>query len=337
MEPNPIALFIAQEMGFTEHKDKKGLYYLELGKGDMAYIDFRRSDLGGRYGVVGGNMVTGDSIPILVEYKKLRDKFLEMQYFKSIDEVKREVLSELRGEVKIGEKLKMEPGPALGTLETPTPTPVIASTPTATPATPKMSPETEVKEKEKERREKEREEVKKVEAIVEAPQIVVPRVDVETVIEHFNRFQELKSRVLRDEDYLFVGPDGRPTDKGKHVSEHIKKTGWSKLALIFNLNVEILKREKMWGEDKNGKYYVWTYHVRATAPNGRYQDAEGACSSRDPFYAKRYDPKTKEERWIEPDEKNIMLKAQTVAFNRAVSFLIGGGELSAEEVAYEEK
>jgi hypothetical protein len=163
-------------------------------------------------------------------------------------------------------------------------------------------------------------------------EIVVPRVDVETVVKHFTRFQELKRRVLQDEDYLFIGKDGKRAKKGEHVAEHIKKTGWAKLALIFNLNVEFIKREKLWGEDSNGKYYIWTYHVRAIAPNGRYQEAEGACSSRDPFFAKRYDPQTKEERWIEPDEKNIMLKAQSVAFNRAVSFLIGGGELSAEEI-----
>jgi hypothetical protein len=352
VEPNPIALMIAKEMGFIEHKEKKGLYYLEIGKSDVAYIDFRKSNVGSRYGNIAGKMVDGDKIPILLEYQKNRDKFLEMQLTaQNFEEIKHAIRDHFLGVIPIGKKEEKEKEKALPLEEKPQNSSKSESF--KTPANLEKEHREIQQELQEgimeitrpERGEKIVEEMKvqmqeKEIAPIAAPiameaEIVVPRVNVETVVKHFTRFQELKRRVLQDEDYLFIGKDGKRAKKGEHVAEHIKKTGWAKLALIFNLNVEFIKREKLWGEDSNGKYYIWTYHVRAIAPNGRYQEAEGACSSRDPFFAKRYDPQTKEERWIEPDEKNIMLKAQSVAFNRAVSFLIGGGELSAEEIENE--
>jgi len=157
-------------------------------------------------------------------------------------------------------------------------------------------------------------------------EIVAPAVRMDQALAAFKEFNRFKSNVLTDDDYLFIGIDGKPTSKEKAVGQHIKKSGWRKLALIFNLSIEILDAYRSVYRDEEGEYYVWTYRVRAKAPNGRFQDAEGAATSRDPFFSKRGGER------ITPNEANIKMKAETVAVNRAISSLVGGGEISAEEI-----
>jgi len=154
--------------------------------------------------------------------------------------------------------------------------------------------------------------------------IVAPQVDVEEAVSVFNKFTEFKQKLLSDDDYLYIGTDGKPTIKKKGATEYIKKSGWRKFSTVFNLDCQLIDKKRETYEDPEGKYYVWTYAVRVTAPNGRYQDAEGVATSRDPFF-------TKGGKQL-PEEKNIMLKSQTVGFNRAISDLIGGGAKSAEEM-----
>ena len=167
-------------------------------------------------------------------------------------------------------------------------------------------------------------EMKELAGYVPRMGIVVPQVDVEEAVSVFNKFTEFKQKLLSDDDYLYIGSDGKPTTKKKGAVEYIKKSGWRKFSTVFNLDCRIIDKNRDAYEDPEGKYYVWTYDVRVTAPNGRFQDAEGVATSRDPFF-------TKGGKQI-PEEKNIMLKAQTVGFNRAISDLIGGGAKSAEEV-----
>lgn len=157
------------------------------------------------------------------------------------------------------------------------------------------------------------------------PNIVAPIIPVEEALKLFERFNNLKSKALKDKDFLFIGSDGRPTTKAQAKKNYICKSGWRKMGVYFNLDGQILSKEKIFSKDAHGDYYVWLYHVRVTAPNGRYVEAEGVCSSRDPFFAKR------KGEFIDPNEANIILKAQTVAYNRAISDMVGGGELSAEE------
>lgn len=154
--------------------------------------------------------------------------------------------------------------------------------------------------------------------------IVAPQVDVKEAVSIFNKFTEFKQKLLSKDDYLYIGKDGKPTTKEKGAAEYIKKSGWRKFSTVFNLDCQLIDKNRETYEDPEGKYYVWTYDVRVTAPNGRFQDAEGVATSRDPFF-------TKGGKQL-PEEKNIMLKAQTVGFNRAISDLIGGGAKSAEEM-----
>lgn len=161
---------------------------------------------------------------------------------------------------------------------------------------------------------------------------VVPVISVAQAIEHFQRFQKLKAAVLTDADYLFVGKDGRPCRKEEKVAEYIKKSGWRKIALLFNLSIEIDATNGFRGTDNDGPWHGIVATVRVIAPNGRFVEAEGSCTTRNAFFCKRWDADKKTYRWIDTDESNLLKTAQTVAINRAISDLVGSGELSAEEV-----
>ncbi len=152
---------------------------------------------------------------------------------------------------------------------------------------------------------------------------------VEAAIHHVELFQDLKRKLLDPRvDILYIGSNGRPVSHAKRKeasTEYIKRSGWRKFGLAFNLNIHVIEMWKNWEEDSHGKYYVWNARVRVEHPAGKYVESIGICTSRDPFFAKRGD------HYIEPDEKNISLKAQTVGINRGISDLIGGGVMSAEE------
>lgn len=117
---------------------------------------------------------------------------------------------------------------------------------------------------------------------------------------------------------------------------YIKRNGWRMIAAGFSVTLELVKdnegrvlHTRIEGEDDVGAFYVHTYVARATLPNGRYAECEGACSSRDAFFGKR---KGSWKPLSDIDEADIIATAQTVAYNRAISDLVGGAEVSAEEM-----
>ena len=98
-----------------------------------------------------------------------------------------------------------------------------------------------------------------------------------------------------------------------------KKSYWRAVATAFNLNVECVKEER---QQTNGTFvYLATY--RATTPSGRTADGDGACSSA-------------EKSVKQATEHNVRSHCHTRAFNRAVSNIVGFGEVSAEEVDRED-
>jgi hypothetical protein len=102
--------------------------------------------------------------------------------------------------------------------------------------------------------------------------IVVPPLSVSEILEHFNRIQELKRRLIDPEsDVVLI--KGRP---------YIKKSGWRKLAFSFNLSDEIVREEKEERPDGEVIYRIWT---KVTAPNGRSVVAVGCASSKEKDYA----------------------------------------------------
>ena len=168
--------------------------------------------------------------------------------------------------------------------------------------------------------------------VFDTPGVVVPVITEKEAVEHFQRFQRLKQAVLTDRDYIFIGKDGKPCEKENKVAEYIKKSGWRKIALLFNITIELQGTQGFKGVDRDGDWHGISIRVKAIAPNGRFVEAEGTCTTRNPFFCKRWGPDKTTYEWIDTDESNLIKTAQTVAINRAISDLVGSGELSAEEV-----
>lgn len=137
-----------------------------------------------------------------------------------------------------------------------------------------------------------------------APSITLrPVQSIDTIVEAYNEYNRLKERLLTENDYQTI--------KGKTC---IKKSGFRKLACAFWISTEITKENRINFE----KSFVYEITVRATAPNWRFVEACASCSSIE-----------KEFNHLEND---VRATAQTRACNRAISDIIWGGEISAEEL-----
>lgn len=150
---------------------------------------------------------------------------------------------------------------------------------------------------------------KKVQEVVvnNANPIVMPVVSPEEAVEAWKKYEALKSKIVTDKDVQKI--------QGK---DYLKKSYWRKIATFFNLSCECMEEHR--AADNDFFTYVVTY--KATAPNGRFSYGDGACSST--------------EKGLTKTEHNTRSIAHTRAYNRAVSNLVGGGEVSAEEMPIEE-
>src|SRR5262249_5076073 len=70
--------------------------------------------------------------------------------------------------------------------------------------------------------------------------------------------------------------------------------------------------------------YLYTVTYKATMPNGRSVTGDGSCAAAEKTRGK-----------LRATEHNVRSHAHTRAFNRAVSNLVGFGEVSAEEIGDE--
>ncbi|MEM3192091.1 MAG: hypothetical protein QW292_08385 [Candidatus Parvarchaeota archaeon] len=138
---------------------------------------------------------------------------------------------------------------------------------------------------------------------------LVVRPDVEGTIQALEAFQKLKTSVLDRNDTVDIG--------GK---AYIKRSGWRKIALAFNVSTEIVSVER----ERSGEMYIVRVKARASAPNGRVSEEIAVCDSSE-FTGK-----------LIASLHNVETKAATRAINRAISNLVGGGEVSAEEITTEE-
>jgi hypothetical protein len=107
-------------------------------------------------------------------------------------------------------------------------------------------------------------------------------------------------------------PDQIMTIQGRQFR---KKGYWRAVRAAFSLKVECVREERIQHGDD------WGYSVlyRAESRNGMSADGDGVCMS-------------VEKRGAACTEHNVRSHAHTRAFNRAVSNLVGFGEVSAEEV-----
>lgn len=176
-------------------------------------------------------------------------------------------------------------------------------------------------------------------AILANSAVLLPPITGDEAIKVWHQYQDLIQKVCTDEDYQLI--------EGKKFR---KKSGWRKIATFFNLSVEVVE-EKC---EQIGKTFVWHFTCKAVASNRRFAIGTGSCDAFEKAelkdgryvvakkvwsdrYKKMVRAQDKEGNYIydaaQPNSiHNIRSTAETRAFNRAVSNLVGGGEVSAEEV-----
>lgn len=173
--------------------------------------------------------------------------------------------------------------------------------------------------------------------------IVKPVENIDEVVETYNQFEQIKDDLLQTEDLTKIG-DG----------VHVNKSGWRKIATAFNLSVETIEKQRV-VEDGVVKYIIT---ARAVAPNGKSTTASGICASNESNHMEAGKPSGVnsegeleemenylkiEGKWRrlkspkEVNDHNIMATAETRAKNRAISDLVGGGEVSAEELGQKKR
>lgn len=142
---------------------------------------------------------------------------------------------------------------------------------------------------------------------------VIRPLDAGALVDSFNEYQQLLPRLLSNEDYQDAG-------RGKRF---VKKSGWRKIATAFDLDVQIIRSTVDRGADGTAaRAEVW---ARAIAPSGRSMDGDGYCDVAEERFSGARGNKSKL-------ENDLRATATTRAMNRAISGLVGMGEVSAEEV-----
>lgn len=134
---------------------------------------------------------------------------------------------------------------------------------------------------------------------------VQPLMSPEAAAQAWNVFLELKKRLLSSSDYQRIGD-----------TKFIRKSGFRKLSVVFNLSDEIVEQEKVEREDRS---FYWRIVTITTAPNGRTSTGVGICDSNERNFAHL--------------EHDVYSTAHTRAKNRAISDMVAGGVVSAEEMS----
>lgn len=150
-------------------------------------------------------------------------------------------------------------------------------------------------------------------------------VDVKAAKAFMDNYQELVKALLDKSDYQSIGN-----------TDFKKKSAWRKLATAFNISDEIIKEDIT--RDEDGRIISATFHVKATLPNGRSGIGVGACSIFDKirYTGQRVDSEDVSNFELRGRfsnaEHDIPSTAHSRAKNRAISDLIGAGDVSAEEM-----
>lgn len=154
-------------------------------------------------------------------------------------------------------------------------------------------------------------EVAVVEAAGTATGVLMPY-DADEVKGAMDAYQRAVAAVLEESDWQNAGRGQR----------FIKKSGWRKIAKAFGLSVS--RVESGVERDSEGNPVRAFAVYRATAPNGQSQDGDGYCSVDEGRF--------KDASGRKKLENDMRATATTRAKNRAISDLVGMGEVSAEEV-----
>ena len=170
-------------------------------------------------------------------------------------------------------------------------------------------------------------------AIAPRTGIVLPAVDTAGAVQAWNEYVKLCEAIIKPEDVQKTW-DG----------DFRKKSAFRKLARFYDLTDRIVEREVV--RDERGRPTFAAFTVRATAPNGREAEGYHECHLSERCCDAAFEEDCLKEgrgkhkccpsncsgwsHWSHPGD--IPATAHTRAKNRAISDLIGAGEVSAEEV-----
>mgnify|MGYP001570458946 CR=1 FL=1 len=171
-------------------------------------------------------------------------------------------------------------------------------------------------------------------AIIPRTGIVLPAVDTEGAVAAWNTYVALCKAVIGPEDI-----------QKTYDGDFRKKSAFRKLARFYDLTDKVAGSEIQ--RDDRGRPIFAAFTVRATAPNGREAEgyhechlSERCCPALESDQCDRAKFNKKHKcclptcsgwsHWSHPGD--IPATAHTRAKNRAISDLIGAGEVSAEEV-----
>ncbi len=155
--------------------------------------------------------------------------------------------------------------------------------------------------------------------VIGLPRMAASMGEIKAAIDDFNQFK--KTVIMSDpKNYQQIKRKNFKTNQDEE-RVYITKAGWRLIAYAFNISLAIVDDIKEASESRPGdnrEHYTWRVRVKATLPNGRYVVGDGACSTRERGFAK--------------EDHDIYATAVTRAKNRAISDLVGSGEVSAEEI-----
>jgi hypothetical protein len=150
--------------------------------------------------------------------------------------------------------------------------------------------------------------------VAEAKPSPLPAFTGAEMVKAFKAYRELQAALDHDMPDQIIKLDGKAFRK---------KGYWRALGVAFNLSVELVEeRREVYGTlPSGGENFAWVICYRATTATGRSETGDGTCTAAEKSVGR-----------MRATEHNVRSHAHTRAFNRAVSNLVGFGEVSAEEV-----
>ena len=165
-------------------------------------------------------------------------------------------------------------------------------------------------------------------SIVVQNETTLPLIDIDSAVAEWENYQELTEKLLDESDYQGSGDD-----------RFKKKSAWRKYGKAFNVSTKILEEKLVYNDE--GRIVTAKYIVEAKVPSGRSEQGIGLCSIWDKAHEhnKQFGQRTCKgpcdgRKHFDKPEHDIPSTAHTRAKTRAISDLIGAGEVSAEEIEH---
>ena len=153
--------------------------------------------------------------------------------------------------------------------------------------------------------------------VTQQPVTVMPVITGPEFAESFKAYKELQRAIDQSMPEEIMDIQGKP---------YRKKGYWKALRAAFNLTVECIHDERVEIALEDGSM-DWGWHVRyrASTQSGAFVDGDGSCFASE-----------KSRGSLRSTEHNVRAHAHTRASNRAISSLVGFGEVSDEEMPVDE-